>query len=130
GRRGGRLVVGVAEGWLGLVFAMVLAFGAGPLAAGPASGGPASGGPAGAAGTGRRPGGWLPRAAAATAVLALLGTAAIGPDRLIAERNVDRYLATGHIDLVYLSTLSPDALPALMRLPDNLPLSAPGPIPP
>ena len=61
-------------------------------------------------------GGWLPRAVLASAVLALLGLAVANPDRLIADRNVDRFAATGRIDLAYLVALSADAVPALDRL--------------
>jgi Domain of unknown function (DUF4173) len=60
---------------------------------------------------------WLPEAAVATAVAALLGLAAANPDGFIAERNVSRYAGTGDIDLPYLSGLSADAVPALERLP-------------
>ncbi|HKD96837.1 MAG TPA: DUF4173 domain-containing protein [Micromonosporaceae bacterium] len=88
-----RLVVWVAEAWLGLVFVMVVLAGI-PLRAG-----------------------WLPRAGAATAVLALLATAAVGPDRFIAQQNVERYFRIGRIDVSYLSRLSADALPELLKLP-------------
>ncbi|MEU5910714.1 DUF4153 domain-containing protein [Micromonospora sp. NPDC047527] len=63
---------------------------------------------------------WLPRLVIGTAVLALLGLALINPDRLIAERNVDRYLETGRLDVSYLSGLSADAVPALDRLPEPM----------
>ena len=61
-------------------------------------------------------------------MLALLGLAVVNPDRLIADRNVDRYYGQnvdqntgkGRIDLEYLSRLSADAVPALDRLPDPL----------
>jgi hypothetical protein len=39
------------------------------------------------------------------------------PDRRIAERNIDRWEATGRIDEHYLSKLSADAVPALFQLP-------------
>ncbi|WP_405101780.1 DUF4153 domain-containing protein [Micromonospora sp. NBC_01412] len=64
--------------------------------------------------------GWLPQLVVGTAVLALLGLAALNPDRLIAERNVDRYRLTGMIDVQYASRLSADAVPALDRLPEPL----------
>ncbi|SNT46144.1 protein of unknown function [Asanoa hainanensis] len=64
-------------------------------------------------------GGWLPRAVLGIATVGLLALAVVNPDRLIADRNVDRFIATGRIDLVYLSSLSADAVPALNRLPDN-----------
>ncbi|MFG1915069.1 DUF4153 domain-containing protein [Micromonospora sp. NPDC048898] len=63
---------------------------------------------------------WLPRLVVGTAVLALLGLALVNPDRLIADRNVDRYLETGRLDVSYLSGLSADAVPALARLPEPM----------
>jgi hypothetical protein len=47
----------------------------------------------------------------------LLGLAALNPERMIAERNIDRYRQTGELDLAYLWQLSPDVEPALQRLP-------------
>ncbi|EEP72442.1 conserved hypothetical protein [Micromonospora sp. ATCC 39149] len=64
--------------------------------------------------------GRLPALVVGTAVLALLGLAAVNPDRLVAEHNVDRYRQTGRIDVSYLSGLSADAAPALARLPEQL----------
>jgi len=61
-------------------------------------------------------GSWLPQAVVATGVVALLGLAAIDPDRFIAEQNIIRYERTGQIDTSYLADLSPDAIPALVRL--------------
>jgi Domain of unknown function (DUF4173) len=49
-------------------------------------------------------------------VLALLGLAALNPDRFIADRNIDRYDDTQRLDVWYLSDLSADAVPALHRL--------------
>ncbi|MCG5463961.1 DUF4173 domain-containing protein [Micromonospora sp. MED01] len=63
---------------------------------------------------------WLPRLVIGTAVLALLGLALVNPDRLIADRNVDRYLKTGRLDVDYVSGLSADAVPALARLPEPM----------
>lgn len=40
----------------------------------------------------------------------------LNPDREIALRNIERYQRTGRIDREYLSSLSEDALPELMRL--------------
>jgi hypothetical protein len=91
-----RVLVSVCELWLGAIFVMVLAAGV------------------------RLRGGWLARAAVASAVAALLGLVALDPDRFIAERNVDRYAESGRIDVWYLSGLSADAVPALDRLPGNL----------
>ncbi|MET8265108.1 DUF4153 domain-containing protein [Micromonospora arida] len=67
---------------------------------------------------------WLPRLVIGTAVLALLGLALVNPDRLIADRNVDRYLETGRLDVDYVSGLSADAVPALARLPDPMRICA------
>ncbi|PZG01566.1 DUF4153 domain-containing protein, partial [Micromonospora deserti] len=91
-----RLVVATVELWLGLLFVLV-----------------------GVAAI-RLRAGWLPRLVLATAVLALLGLAVADPDRLIAERNVDRYLETGRLDVGYLAGLSADAAPVLDRLPEPL----------
>ena len=52
--------------------------------------------------------------------LALLGFSLVNPDRLIAERNVDRWRETGRIDAGYLRRLSADAAPALVELPAEL----------
>ncbi|MEU7756565.1 DUF4173 domain-containing protein [Micromonospora sp. NPDC049171] len=71
---------------------------------------------------------WLPRLVVGTAVLALLGLALVNPDRLIADRNVDRYLETGRLDVSYLSGLSADAVPALARLPEPMRVCALGEI--
>jgi Domain of unknown function (DUF4153) len=87
-----RLLVIVCEGWLGLVFVFVLLAGI------------------------RLRAPWLPRAVIASAALALVGIVAANPDHLIAQQNVARYARTGTIDLGYLSTLSPDAVPVLDRL--------------
>jgi hypothetical protein len=60
---------------------------------------------------------WLPRAVAASAALAALVYGLASPDALVAQQNVDRYRATGQLDLTYLRTLSADAVPALDALP-------------
>jgi hypothetical protein len=91
-----RLLVSVCEGWLGLVFVLVLAAGV------------------------RLRAPWLPRTIAATAAVALLGIVAVNPDLLIARQNVARYEETGKIDIGYLRDLSADAVPALDRLPSDL----------
>jgi hypothetical protein len=91
-----RVFVSVTELWLGLLFLMVLGAGV------------------------RLRARWLPRAVVGSAVAVLLLLAAGDPDRFIAERNIDRYEATGRIDLHYLSRLSADAVPALDRLPAEL----------
>ncbi|HEX5594829.1 MAG TPA: DUF4173 domain-containing protein [Micromonosporaceae bacterium] len=91
-----RVFVSAFELWLGLVFLLVLCAGLRLRAA------------------------WLPRLVVGSAVACLLALAALNPDRFIAERNIDRYTATGRIDVFYLSLLSSDAVPALDRLPDPL----------
>jgi Domain of unknown function (DUF4173) len=63
---------------------------------------------------------WLPRAVLVAGALALLGVAALNPERLIAERNIDRYEQTGSLDTDYLLSLSPDVEPALARLPQPM----------
>jgi hypothetical protein len=52
--------------------------------------------------------------------LALLGFSLASPDRLIAERNVERWRETGRLDERYLIRLSADAVPALVELPAEL----------
>ncbi|WP_299931546.1 DUF4153 domain-containing protein [uncultured Nocardioides sp.] len=92
-----RLFVDVFEGWLGFVVLAIMA--------------------AGALGRGR----WLPRVALASGAVALIGLAAINPDAWVAERNLDRYEATGDLDLRYLQTLSADAAPVIVeRLPQDV----------
>jgi uncharacterized protein DUF4153 len=87
-----RLLVALCELWLGVVFVLVLIAGIRLRAA------------------------WLPRVAMAAGVLALLGLAAVNPDGLIADRNIDRYERINRIDTAYLSELSADAVPALDRI--------------
>jgi hypothetical protein len=91
-----RLLVGVCEIWLGVVFLLVMA--------------------AGVRLRGRST--WLPGAVVGTAVAALLAIAVLNPDRYIAEQNAIRFADTGYIDLYYLRDLSADAVPALDRLPE------------
>jgi hypothetical protein len=90
-----RVLVALCEMWLGAVFVMVLVAGIRLRAA------------------------WLPPAAVAVGVAALIGLGAANPDALIAENNVARFQQSGRIDTQYLSTLSADAAPALDRLPDR-----------
>lgn len=71
---------------------------------------------------------WLPRAVVAVTSVGLLAFDVVDPDAFIAERNVARYAETGKIDIAYLGTLSPDAVPALARLPSKLASCAVGPI--
>jgi Domain of unknown function (DUF4173) len=51
---------------------------------------------------------------------ALIAFSAADPDELIAERNVEHWRETGRIDVMYLSGLSADAVPALAALPELL----------
>jgi hypothetical protein len=89
-----RLLVAICEVWLGLVFVLVLAAGV------------------------RLRGSWVPRAVLGTGVAALLALAVINPDRVIADRNIDRHPDGVGLDVQYLATLSADAAPALDRLPE------------
>ena len=59
---------------------------------------------------------WAPAAVLLTAG-GLLVFSLANPERRIAERNIDRWKATGLIDVDYLADLSADAVPALVRLP-------------
>ncbi|MET8525340.1 DUF4173 domain-containing protein [Micromonospora sp. NPDC005172] len=95
-----RLVVATVELWLGLLFVLV------------------------GVAVVRLRATWLPRLVIGTAVLALLGLALVNPDRLIADRNVDRYLETGRLDVGYVADLSADAVPALARLPEPVRICA------
>ena len=63
---------------------------------------------------------WLPRATVALCALAALAFWVSDPDGRIATHNVERYEATGRIDVDYLAGLSADAVPALVRLPLRL----------
>ena len=89
-----RLLVTVAELWLGALFLLILAAGI------------------------RLRGQWISQAALAIAVAALLGLAVLNPDAFIAQQNVARFSSTGRIDVYYLRTLSADAVPALRMLPE------------
>jgi hypothetical protein len=92
-----RLFVDVFEGWLGFVVLAIMV--------------------AGVLGLGR----WLPRVALVSGAVALLGLAAINPDAWVAGRNLDRYEATGKLDLDYLQSLSADAAPVIVdRLPEDV----------
>ena len=92
-----RLFVDVFEGWLGFVVLAIMVAGA----------------------LGRAV--WLPRVALVSGAVALIGLAAINPDAWVAERNLDRYDATGKVDLTYLQSLSADAAPVIAeRLPEEV----------
>ncbi|MBB5917337.1 hypothetical protein BJY24_006249 [Nocardia transvalensis] len=89
-----RLLVEVGEVWIGLVYVLVLA---------------------GLIRLRRR---WLPRAVIGTAAVTLLALAVVNPERLIADRNIDRWESGKNIDTAYLSGLSADVAPAADRLPE------------
>lgn len=91
-----RLLVITVELWLGVVFVLIAACGI------------------------RMAAHWLPRAVLISGAVALLGLAALNPERLIADRNIDRYQQSGRLDARYLATLSSDIDPALRRLPDEV----------
>jgi hypothetical protein len=95
-----RVMVIAIEGWLGVVFLLIAAAGI------------------------RMTARWLPHAVLVAGVLTLLGVAVLNPERLIAQRNVDRYEQTGLLDTAYLLTLSTDVEPALARLPEPIRLCA------
>ena len=61
---------------------------------------------------------WLPRAVVLSAAAGLLVFALADPDARIAQRNVERFAATGDLDAGYLAGLSADAAPALQALPE------------
>ena len=84
-----RVLVTVFEGWLGLVLVLVLVAGL------------------------RWSGGWLPRTVLLSGATVLLAIALVNPDARIAQWNLDRYAATGRVDVTYLGGLSADAAPAL-----------------
>jgi hypothetical protein len=63
---------------------------------------------------------WLPRAVALSAAAGVLAFGLVSPDKLIAERNVQRYEDTGRFDLDYARGLSADAVPALDKLAEPL----------
>ncbi|PVG83066.1 histidine kinase [Nocardioides gansuensis] len=92
-----RVTVDVFEAWLGLVVLAVMVLGV----------------------LGR--GAWLPRFALLSGALSLLALAAVNPDAWVAGRNIDRYEATGRLDLRYLQSLSADATPVIVeRLPEEV----------
>ncbi|MFJ8435672.1 DUF4153 domain-containing protein [Kitasatospora sp. NPDC094019] len=90
-----RLWVLVVEGWLGVVFVLLIVAGLTPSA------------------------GWLPRAAVLSAALAAAGYGLMGPDVMVAQHNVARFERTGQIDLRNVRYLSADAVPTLDRLPGD-----------
>jgi hypothetical protein len=91
-----RVMVIAIESWLGVVFVLVAITGI------------------------RMTARWLPHAVLVAGVATLLGVAALNPERLIAERNIDRYEQTGLLDTDYLLSLSEDVDQSLARLPESV----------
>ncbi|EWT01497.1 histidine kinase [Intrasporangium oryzae NRRL B-24470] len=92
-----RLLVDGFELWLGLLVVLVLVAGV------------------------RLSGWWLPRAAMVSAALFVLGAGVANPEAWVAQRNIDRYEATGRLDASYLHSLGPDAAPTIVAgLPRDL----------
>ncbi|GHH46888.1 DUF4153 domain-containing protein [Lentzea cavernae] len=90
-----RLLVASCEVWLAVVYVMVIASGISLRA------------------------NWLPKAIVATGAAFFLAVVAMNPERVVADYNVSRFEATKKIDTYYLSQLSEDAVPALVRLPEH-----------
>ncbi|HVE75418.1 MAG TPA: DUF4173 domain-containing protein [Actinomycetota bacterium] len=63
---------------------------------------------------------WIPRAAFAVTVVAVMLFNFVNPDRKVAQLNVDRYEAGGKYDISYCYEISADAVPELLRLPSEL----------
>jgi signal transduction histidine kinase len=73
---------------------------------------------------------WLPRAALLSAAALVLVGGALNPEAWVAQHNIDRYAATGKLDVAYLSTLGPDAAPTIVAgLPRDLAVCAVAPDP-
>lgn len=85
-----RVLVDGFELWLGLLVVLVLVAGV------------------------RLSGWWLPRAALASAVAFVLVGGLANPEAWVAQRNIDRYQATGKLDAAYLRSLGSDATPAIV----------------
>ncbi len=62
---------------------------------------------------------WLARTTLYFTACSLLVFSLANPDALIARQNIDRFERTGELDAAYLATLSPDAWPVLVELPDD-----------
>jgi hypothetical protein len=85
-----RVLVDGFELWLGLLVVLVLVAGL------------------------RLSGWWLPRAALLGAALFVLVAGLTNPEAWVAQRNIERYQATGQLDVFYLASLGPDADPTIM----------------
>lgn len=78
----------------------------------------------------RLEGWWLPRAALMSVAGFVLVGGLLNPEAWVAQRNVDRYAATGNLDVAYLSMLGPDAAPTIVAgLPHDLAVCAVTPDP-
>jgi signal transduction histidine kinase len=86
-----RLVVDAFELWLGLVVVLALVA------------------------VLRLSGTWLPRAVVLSGAAALLALGLLNPAGFVAAQNVDRYAATGLLDVDYLASLGDDAVPAVVE---------------
>ncbi|MGW4356899.1 DUF4153 domain-containing protein [Nocardia sp. NPDC004582] len=89
-----RLLVEVFEGWIALVYLLLLA----SLV--------------------RLHRYWVPRVAVGAALATLLALAVLNPEGFVADRNIARWQSGKSLDTAYLSNLSPDVLPATDRLPE------------
>ncbi len=56
---------------------------------------------------------WIPRVALLSGALLVLAIGLANPEAWVAEQNIQRYHATGKIDLPYLGSLGPDASPVI-----------------
>ncbi|GAB3262539.1 DUF4153 domain-containing protein [Arthrobacter pigmenti] len=84
-----RVLVDAFEVWLGILVLLVIVAGI------------------------RLSGWWLPRAALASGAALLLAVGLANPEAWVAQQNIERYEATGKLDLAYLSTLGADATPVI-----------------
>lgn len=92
-----RILVDGFELWLGVVVVMVIIAGV------------------------RLSGAWLPRAVVLSGAVFLLVFGLINPEGWVAQQNIDRFEATGKLDLDYLASLGPDAVPTIVNgLPEDL----------
>lgn len=92
-----RVLVDAFEVWLGILVLLVIVAGI------------------------RLSGWWLPRAALASGAALLLAVGLANPEAWVAQQNIERYEATGKLDLAYLSTLGADATPVIAEgLPPEL----------
>ena len=85
-----RVLVDAFELWLGLLVVLVIVAGV------------------------RLSGWWLPRAALVSGALLLLLGGLVNPEAWVADRNIDRYEATGKLDVRYLESLGDDAVPTIV----------------